>query len=284
MNKNKAIVLFSGGTDSTLTSALLTKDFDEIHLITYNRFGFHAAENTETQANMLKEKYGQDKFVHRLINVDDLFKHVSYENYLYNIKKFGFFNLSTCGLCKLSMHIKTIDYALENGIKTVADGANKAMSMFPSQMEPVIQEMKKLYQGFGIDYINPVFEMEGPSDGNFIDKHSIRTYDINTDQTISEAEFNGKLEDQSPGYKLHQLGLAPKSNVKGTEYDRKRQPRCFQFITFNIFAKKYFLATKSYEEYRDQTVEFYKDKISRLKHLLENREEAKNKKILGSNE
>lgn len=278
--KSKVAILFSGGTDSTLTAAMLTEQFDEIHLITYNRFGFHEADNTKTQSEMLKEKYGQDRFVHVFINVDKLFKHVSYENYLKNLKDFGFFNLSTCGLCKLSMHVKTIDYALDNAIAVVADGANQAMSMFPAQMEPVINEMKLLYNHFGIQYITPVFNMDGPLDKSFIDKHSLKFIPsaAETEQTLNEEDFTNK---KTPGHKLFDLGLAPSVNVKGSSYDKKRQPRCFQFITFNIFAKKYFLASKSYEEYRDETVSFYKSKISTMKNLLENRE--KNKKILNDN-
>lgn len=279
--KSKVAILFSGGTDSTLTAAMLTEQYDEIHLITYNRFGFHEADNTKTQSQMLKDKYGEERFIHVFINVDKLFKHVSYENYLKNIVNFGFFNLSTCGLCKLSMHVKTIDYAIENDVQVVADGANQAMSMFPSQMEPVIEEMRLLYKHFGIEYITPVFNMDGPQDKNFIDKHSLKYIPAaaETDQTLSEEDFTSK---KTPGHKLYDLGLAPSANVKGSKYDKSRQPRCFQFITFNIFAKKYFLASKSYEEYRDETVTFYKSKISTMKELLESRE--KNKKILDGNE
>lgn len=273
-------ILFSGGTDSTLTSAMLEKSFKKIHLITYNRFGFHATDNTAVQAQMLKDKFGEERFVHDILNVDKLFKHISYERYLKNLKEFGFFNLSTCGLCKLSMHVRTIIYCKENDIKFVADGANQAMSMFPAQMGGVIDELKKMYEHFGLVYFNPVFEMDGPADKGFIEKSNLQ---LLNDPTVPEVEKrNIEVESpktETPGDKLFKLGLAPNPNVKGSKYDRKRQPRCFQFIIFNIFAIKYYLQKHTYEEYRDKTVDFYKSKISGMIDLIERKDEKKIKEL-----
>ncbi|OUR93730.1 hypothetical protein A9Q84_19910 [Halobacteriovorax marinus] len=273
-------ILFSGGTDSTLTAALLEKSFEKIHLVTYNRFGFHATDNTAVQAKMLKDKFGAERFVHDILNVDKLFKHISYERYVKNIKEFGFFNLSTCGLCKLSMHVRTIIYCKDNDIKYVADGANQAMSMFPAQMEGVIDELKKMYEHFGIVYFNPVFEMDGHEDKGFIEKANLQ---LLNDPTIPEIEkINLPVRDkktETPGDKLFKLGLAPNPNVKGSKYDRKRQPRCFQFIIFNIFAIKYYLQKNTYEEYRDKTVSFYKHKIGGMIDLIEKKDDKKVRRL-----
>lgn len=269
-------ILFSGGTDSTLTAALLQKNFKVVHLVTYDRFGFHSTNNTSTQVEMLKKKYGEDRFIHTYHNVDKLFKYISYENYFNNLIKHGLFNLSTCGLCKLSMHVRTIKYCLDNNIKYVADGANQAMSMEPAQMKSVINELRNMYLHFNINYFNPVFEMAGPADEGFIEKSNLQ---------IIKSSFNNMSPAQmpptlTPGHKLHQLGLAPSPNVKGTDYDRKRQPRCFQFILFNIFAIKYFLATKTYKQYTEMTTKYYKDKIRHMVHFMENRNTKKYRKLL----
>lgn len=268
-------ILFSGGTDSTLTAAMLTEKFETIHLITYNRFGFHETDNTSTQAKMLKEKYGENRFIHTYINVDKLFEHISYENYFKNLKNHGLFNLSTCGLCKLSMHVRTIIYCLDHNITHVADGANQAMTMEPAQMKPVIDKLKQMYSSFNIEYFNPVFEMEGPSDPGFIEKSNLQFVQSNSDYSIAEYDSI-----KTPGYKLFQLGLAPAPNIKGTEYDKKRQPRCFQFIIFNIFALKYFMSKHSYTEYEAQTTKFYNEKIDNMIELLKNRDNKKIKRLL----
>ena len=276
-------ILFSGGTDSTLTAAMLEKSFKKIHLVTYNRFGFHATDNTKTQAQMLKQKFGEDRFEHVILNVDKLFKHISYEKYLKNLKEFGFMNLSTCGLCKLSMHVRTIIYCRENNIKFIADGANQAMSMFPAQMKGVIDELKDMYKHFDLVYFNPIFDMKGPKDGSFIEKSNLQ---LISDPTIPEPEKNNHIsensDEQTPGQKLYQLGLAPNPNIKGSEYDRKRQPRCFQFIIFNIFAIKYFLQNHTYDEYKERTVSFYKFKIKSMIKLIENKDDKKIQRLFKS--
>ncbi len=65
--------------------------------------------------------------------------------------------LSTCGFCKLAMHVRTLLYCLDNGIKTVADGSNRNMSFFPAQMPEVVLLVRELYKSFGIEYVTPVF-------------------------------------------------------------------------------------------------------------------------------
>ncbi len=276
MIKSKSVaILFSGGTDSTLTAALLTKEFNIIHLITYNRFGFHETDNTEAQAKALQKKYPNHKFIHVFINVDKLFEHISYENYFSNLKEFGLFNLSTCGLCKLSMHVRTIIYCLDNNILEVADGANQAMTMEPAQMKPVIDKLRGMYKHFNLNYFNPVFEMEGPSDPGFIEKSNLQLIQAKHDYSVPLFE-----EKNTPGQKLYELGLAPAPNVKGSDYDKKRQPRCFQFILFNIFALKYFMEKYDYETYTRLTTEFYTEKINRMIKLLENKSDQKIKKII----
>lgn len=274
-----AVILFSGGTDSTLTAAKLVGEFDRIHLITYNRFGFHSTDNVELQVNLLRSKYGAEKFISKIINVDKLFKHISYENYFKNIKEFGLFNLSTCGLCKLSMHVRTVVYCVDNNISYVADGANQAMSMFPTQMKEVIDDLKSMYELYGITYFNPVFDMMGPNEIGFEEKMNLQ---ISNDYTVPEIEkvnqcshHKKEEKDITPGQALFDLGLAPSQNVKGSKYDRKRQPRCFQFIIFNIFAIKYFLHDRTYEEYKEVTVRFYKKKISRVHNLISSRDKFK---------
>jgi predicted subunit of tRNA(5-methylaminomethyl-2-thiouridylate) methyltransferase len=268
MTKNKkdtCVILFSGGTDSTLAAVLQEEYFNEIHLLTFDRFGIASVENSKVNAQMLIDKYGADRIKHVIINIDKLFKHISYENYLTNIRKHGLMNLSTCGLCKLSMHIQTISYCNEQKISYVADGANQGMDMFPAQMKPVIDQMKALYLKFGVEYSNPVFDYEFPDDGSFLSME-------NSNMLTSIPTANKSKESQkiTAGRILYEKGLAPLPNVKGSDYDKKRQPRCFQFILFKTFANKFFLADSTYEEYVDKTVNFFEDKIKAAEKLLKN--------------
>ena len=114
MNNEEIVVLFSGGTDSTLTAALMAEEFRKVYLITYDRFGLFSITNPKINVEKLKNKFGDNKFTHKVIRLDRLFKFVSYERYLRNFIRYRFFLLSTCGLCKLAMHIRTVIFCLNN--------------------------------------------------------------------------------------------------------------------------------------------------------------------------
>lgn len=271
------VVLYSGGTDSTCTAALMAEKFNKVHLITYKRFGLFSVVNSSLNVKKLENKFGEDKFVYRLIKLDKLFKKVSYTQYLKNIIKYRFFLLSTCGLCKLAMHIRTLVYCLDNNIKHVCDGASKGMRFFPAQMQGVIEEIKNLYKRYGITYSTPVFDLDSPQHNGFIDRLHLEEFSSDEEKIREDNKItSGKI--------LFEKGLMPAKDVKGTDLDHKMQPRCFQFILFNIFVHWYYLSSNPYEEYEKKIVDFYKEKIREFDKLiaqyLEESKKSKLKKLL----
>ncbi len=263
MKLNETATLFSGGTDSTLTAALMAEQYDKIHLITYDRFAFSSVTNPKINVKKLQDKYGKDKFEFHIIKVEKLTRFVFYERYLQNIRKHGFFLLTICGLCKLAMHIRTVVFCLENKIPNVCDGANQGMHLFPAQMANVIKEYGDMYTRYGITYSNPVFKYEGPQNIEFADRLHLERI-LPSEGGEQPVACSRETKANTTGRKLYELGLMPSENVKGTELDRKMQPRCFQFILFNVFVHWYYLADHTYDEYQDATVDFYRDKIRAL--------------------
>jgi len=275
-NDNPVGVLFSGGTDSTLTAALLTKEFKEVHLITFDRLGIFEVKNSEKNYLRLQEKFPETKFIYKIIDFNDVFKKISYQNYIRNLTKYGFMNLSTCGLCKLSMHIAMIAYCLDNEIKFVSDGANRGMEIFPAQMDIIIEKLRDFYLSYGIDYTNPVFDYAAPEEKSLIKDKEMAAL-LNSGMKKREANFESTGETTEK--KLYSLGLSPQQEVKGTHYDKKRQPRCFQFMIFNIYVQKWFLPKHNMEEYRKNTLDFFNHKMSESKFLIDDFVKGKNKKI-----
>lgn len=205
MDNNELVLLFSGGTDSNYTAVLMKEKYRNIHLVTYDRFGFLNTKNSLSSAQALRDKFGMGKFSHRIINIDALFKKISYSNYVQDLLKYRFFVLLTCGLCKLAMHWQTIIYCLENNIKEVCDGSNQEMKTDPSQNEKILKEMKLLYDEFGIVYFNPIFN----------ESREVR------EKTIFD------------------LGLSPVQHTKWTRFSWEKQPFCTQehlFIKFFDYA------------------------------------------------
>lgn len=267
MSTEDIAVLYSGGTDSSLAAALSAEKHAGIHLITYDRFGLFATENTARAAQDIIGRFGSDRVRHAILRYDKLFKFTSYENYLENLIRHRFFLLSTCGLCKLAMHIRTIVYCMDHKIPHACDGANKGMELFPAQMDCILKELRALYARFGIHYTNPVFEYEPPEEDQFLEKQNLALIKpaLASIETPTSPE---KVREKTAGHTLKKMALAPSDNVKGTSYDRARQPRCFQFILFNVFAKKYYLASHSMEEYREETLSLFRNKIKRLEAML----------------
>jgi hypothetical protein len=267
--RDECVILFSGGTDSMLAAALQQERFRKIYLVTYDRFGLYATENTKINAKLLRDKYGADRVEHRIINIDNLFRYVSYERYWHNLFKHRFMVLSTCGLCKLAMHVRTVKFCQDLGITHVSDGANQGMNMFPDQMPGVIAELQKMYRHFGIEYSNPVFAHSPPEEGNFIKMDNLNMLSSLANQgQEDDSAAARKRREGTTGYALYQKGLAPLPNVKGTPYDRQRQPRCFQFMLFKIFVNKYFLEKYTHEEYIRRTHKFFAEKIHKMIELL----------------
>lgn len=239
-SNNELVLLFSGGTDSTYTAVLMDQRYERIHLITYDRLGFLNTRNSEKSVLLLKNRFGQAKFVHKIINIDGVFRKISYGNYFKDLFKYRFFLLSTCGLCKLAMHWQTIIYCLDNNIKEICDGSNREMRTDPFQDERILNEMKLLYDEFGITYFNPIFKES---------------------RQIREKTIFG-------------LGLSPVQRPKRTRFSWERQPFCTQehlFIKFFEYARtnwkgKY--EKKRANRYEKKMLKFHKGKINFIKEQI----------------
>ncbi|MBU4334701.1 MAG: hypothetical protein KKD07_09700 [Candidatus Omnitrophica bacterium] len=235
----------------------MSKEYDRVHLLTFKRFGLFCMDNIKYNIPRLKDSCGKDKFLHKVIDINKLFEEVSYNRYLHYLKKYNFMVLSTCGLCKLSMHVRALIYCVENNVKYVCDGSNKysGNGYFPAQMPSVINELKKMYSLFDIEYLTPVLEFNEPPDIGWFDRLGIK------ENSLIPSEQNNGPAGETTGSLLHKMNFFPENNVKGTKLDHKMQARCFQLILFNIFLYGYYLPLHGEKPYLRTTHLFFKDKI-----------------------
>lgn len=254
VRNNQAVILYSGGTDSTCTAFLKTPEFSKIHLISYKRFGIFAVNNINYNFKKLQDLFSKDKFIRKTISIDKIYKLVVYDNYLKNIFNFGFFNLSVCGLCKLAMHIRTILYCIDNHIYTVFDGSNKnaGSGIATDQTKEVITAFTNLYKTFGIDYCCPVYEMESGDRLTWLSKlgfepNEQKSIDVITTGTI-----------------LNDIGFFESDNVKGAILDKKMQARCFQQFLSNIALNWYYIEKYGQIKYKNNLHRFFSEKTLRM--------------------
>ncbi|MFH1397317.1 MAG: hypothetical protein ABIH27_02030 [Candidatus Omnitrophota bacterium] len=263
MSKNNQIaILFSGGTDSTCAAAIMTDRFNVIHLITLNRFGFFSVENSSCNVRLLQQKFSTKIFIHNFINTDNLARYISYNNFIRNLFKYGFFMLSNCLICGLVNHFRALIFCLDNDIKDVADGSTREWSFFPTHMEKIINELKKMYAEFKIDYHTPVYDFALPQPMTFKDKINIPITGIDSAFIV-----NSKYSKTTGNY-LHDIGIFPAPNIKGSDLDRKMQPHCFQFVLHHIYVYWYYMTRNKYADFELLTLSFFKEKISDFTKIL----------------
>lgn len=293
---------YSGGTDSTAAAVLAAGHFKRVHLLTYHHSGLHRIENSMHNIARLRRAFPDVEFRQLILDVDGLFRSVTYSNYVANLREYGLFNLGTCGFCKLSMHLRTLVYCLEYGIKEVADGANVNSSHFPAQMAEVIIEVRKMYHRFGITYSNPVFEYHFPGDIDWYHKLGLPALADRPEgkrHTVQEKTGDPTKslppgaswvppppeDDMTTGRLLYLKGILPEENVKGKAEDRKMQARCFQLTLLNAFALGYYIPRYGMERYRERTTRFYQHKIAEwtveVEAYLREKETSKLYRILG---
>ena len=262
-------VLYSGGTDSSVVAAQMAQQFGAVHLVTYSRHGIFGVDRSIRNYQRLRRLVGPDRFTHVILPVERLFRELAYDRYLANLRRHGLFMLSTCGLCKLAMHLRTIVYCKEAGIGHVRDGANRHMSIFPAQMPSVIAMLKALYAEQGIDYDNPVFEYDDPQGINF----GSQLYGLSPAR-------EGAITGRTTGQELFALGITAEPDVKGKPEDKQMQARCYQMVLFNIFARWNYLPRHSMDEYVQRTDALFADKIGHCRALLEELDTAGNRSRL----
>lgn len=170
-DSDAAAVLFSGGSDSTLTASLLSERHAVVHLLTYHHRAMRFVEKSRRAVLALQQAHGPARFIHRLVDINPLMNRLFTSALPADLHHYGTYALPMCcGACKLAMHVQTILYCRDRGIRHAADGSNIELSeLFPEQMQPVLALYRELYARYGIAYSNPVFDVGG-SDRRLIER------------------------------------------------------------------------------------------------------------------
>lgn len=153
-------VLYSGGSDSTLSAALMLERFDRVRLITYRRKHLWFAGNAGRHVPLLTAQYGDDRVAHVYLDCTPEFRRIFYGNLGADLKKYGtHLALLVCLGCKMAMHTRTIIYNLEHGIRYSVVGSRQESSLYPAQMRPVKERIEQMYADYGMENLAPVYEM-----------------------------------------------------------------------------------------------------------------------------
>lgn len=228
---SRAVILFSGGSDSTLAASLFAERFDQVTLLTFDRMSFIGArDHTRVNFENLKKIYGGKKFTHEILPVEKYHRRICYENYFKLALKY---KLAVVALTfsKLAMHWRAAEYCLQNKISNVGDGMVPYMHMYTDQNEEIaLKRLREFYNSVGISYENPVYQRW-----------------------------------QNAEQQLYDRGIINQPKIRGTKDDR--QVYYAEQVLFALFLK-YYLKTHGEKKYEDVVGQIYQERIDYIKRAL----------------
>lgn len=166
MEKNKALVHFSGGLDSLLATCKIIEDGYHAVLIHYNNGSVYGSENVLKGYERLCERYGNDQvsmwgtgmtvgFFKALR--DELWqKEVATLNEEMPNLTVGQIN---CLACRSAMYVFSTLVCMQEGIKVVVDGARRSQG-FCLERDLMIQKYKDFFSTYDIEFLAPVLDLE----------------------------------------------------------------------------------------------------------------------------
>ncbi len=242
---NRAVVLFSGGIDSAYLALKSAPLYDELILNTYLVPGMINVKFSKKAARQLAALFGK-KITHNIIDI---------RRFVYSIKgnawgclrdnlKYGFY-CSWCLGCRLAMHLYTISFCKENGIRDVLEGSNLYDSESLAQNEDVINAIRKIYEEEGVELKTPFYYEENTAISKSRLLSLMRRIRAYKDSTAARVVF------------LKKNGINPGRGFYSTY--RSTQPSCLTSVCFN--APKALLVNFRKED-REGYLKYIFDKVS----------------------
>jgi hypothetical protein len=159
------VIRFSGGSDSSLTAAIMAERFRKVHLVTFSHAGLPVQEvkKSKKAVEWLSKKYGEDKFVHRIYPLEDLRSQIYFDKYFQEFFQLGLYRSNACASCCLAQHVRVMAYCKKHNVSFVSDGITHVRGAWIAfnQMHHIAKLIQGLYDENGITYvINPSYNYD----------------------------------------------------------------------------------------------------------------------------
>jgi 7-cyano-7-deazaguanine synthase in queuosine biosynthesis len=161
--QQEVAVMFSGGTDSMLAAAIGAETFRRVHLLTFHTSQMSHWDRSRIGAQVLREHYGRDKVVHRIIDNDALFRRLYLGNYLRDLRKYGLYlTCLVCPACGVGFHVRSLVYCREQGCRYVWDGLQSEGTdehIYPGLHPGVQSRITEFCRDYGVIRESPVYDI-----------------------------------------------------------------------------------------------------------------------------
>ena len=193
MKKTKtAIVLFSGGKDSSATTVQLAVDGYKVRLFTCSAgpielSGPHGDSAADIRVKEILKAFPKSIDKQR-VRYDDS----------YLIRKLGIERTNKEHVVyplvlALTTHTAAICYCLKNEINTIASGYSGYQGVkenYIEQHQDYIELTKKFLEGYGISYLTPVVEKSEPEIKDLLEKYGISSNSLEEKTIFSGIDFD----------------------------------------------------------------------------------------------
>ena len=156
----RAVLLFSGGRDSTAVATAFCHAFPEsqLHLLFMDNGLLSRIESTERQAKAIMNIFPETDIQFHTRRVSQMMRVAGMQQIEKDFKENGFSSLLICVSCKLIMNFAAIRFAKEIGVNIVLDGYAKRQSDYPEQTETFMTFVRDLFVQNNMTYLSPLYE------------------------------------------------------------------------------------------------------------------------------
>jgi len=164
--KNEAIVLFSGGKDSFLTTCMLIEKGYKVNMVNFKTVASIGDSNVSIGAKRIIEKYGTEKV--KFLGIFSIvgiwrelvlpFLNMTQEQILqeYGNITYSQFN---CLTCRSAMYIWCAIKAKKINVSCIADGARKIQG-FVIELPIMVNVFEKFFKNLNIEFICPILNLK----------------------------------------------------------------------------------------------------------------------------
>jgi hypothetical protein len=156
MESNDQLVMFTGGRDSSLASAVLMLQGIPVHLFSGNSGCSLHRDVVAVRVAELRARFGDLVVTHVVQDISGTFRSIAIENLEQDILTYHK-NLVLLGE-KIALHAHVIDYCRRNNIVVVNDGIACYQEELPEQRMVAKQYFTEFLAEYGLDYRSPIYE------------------------------------------------------------------------------------------------------------------------------
>lgn len=161
--KKEIALMYSGGLDTTYIALNLAEEYEKVHLLTFCNGICLRPQASRKHVSMLRDRFGEDKFEHTIITIEEIFSFLKKDISQDMIKYHSPLLFDIC--CRLSMEVAVILYCLDNKIKYACDGSNpKTQGQMFIQQGEYLGRVDRFFAQHGIQ-IDRSYKMLSSRDG-----------------------------------------------------------------------------------------------------------------------